>query len=98
LEPQVVLTALDSDVIKTYVGLGLGVGILAQMAFDPERDRDLRAIDATNLFERSTTRLGIRRDMFLRAYHYDFIEFFAPQLTRHAIEAALAGGSADYEI
>ena len=64
---NVVLTALDSDVIKTYVELGLGVGIMAQMAFDAKRDRGLRALDASHLFESSTTRLGIKRGAYLRA-------------------------------
>lgn len=91
LEPNVVLTAIDSDVIKTYVELGLGVGVLAKMAFDPERDINLRAIDASHLFEPSTTRIGIRRGAFLRRYVYEFIEMFAPHLTRVAIEEAMQG-------
>lgn len=91
LEPNVVLTAIDSDVIKTYVELGLGVGVLAKMAFDPERDTNLRAIDASHLFEPSTTRIGIRRGAFLRRYVYEFIEMFAPHLTRVAIEEAMQG-------
>ncbi len=91
LEPNVVLTAIDSDVIKTYVELGLGVGVLAKMAFDPVRDSNLRAIDASHLFEPSTTRIGIRRGAFLRRYVYDFIEMFAPHLTRVAIEEAMQG-------
>src|SRR5207253_329412 len=78
LAPHVVLSAQDSDVIKTYVELGLGVGILAKMAFDPKRDRMLRAIDASHLFESSTTRLGIKRGAYLRRYAYEFIELFAP--------------------
>jgi LysR family cys regulon transcriptional activator len=91
LQPNVVLTALDSDVIKTYVELGLGVGILAKMAFDPERDRNLRAIDATHLFESSTTRLGIKRGTYLRRYAYEFIELFAPHLPRTVVERAVVG-------
>ncbi len=94
LEPNIVLTAIDSDVIKTYVELGLGVGVLAKMAFDPVRDSNLRAIDASHLFEPSTTRIGIRRGAFLRKYVYEFIEMFAPHLTRPAIEEAMAGGRA----
>jgi LysR family cys regulon transcriptional activator len=86
LSPHVVLTALDSDVIKTYVELGLGVGILAKMAFDPRRDRPLRALDAAHLFPSSTTRLGIRRRAYLRRYAYDFIEMFAPHLSRELVE------------
>src|ERR1041385_2191389 len=72
LKPHVVLSAQDSDVIKTYVELGLGVGILAEMAFDPKRDLNLRAIDASHLFESSTTRLGIKRGAYLRRYAYEF--------------------------
>jgi len=86
LAPNVVLTALDSDVIKTYVGLGLGVGIMAQMGFDPKRDRGLRALDASHLFESSTARLGIKRGAWLRGYAYDFIELFAPALSRDLVE------------
>lgn len=89
LQPNVVLTAIDSDVIKTYVELGLGIGILAKMAFDPARDQNLRAIDASHLFEPSTTRIGIRRGAYLRGYLYDFIELFAPHLTRSVVDAAL---------
>jgi LysR family cys regulon transcriptional activator len=81
LAPNVVLTALDSDVIKTYVELGLGIGILASMGFDAKRDRSLHALDASHLFESSTTRVGIKRGAWLRAYVYDFIELFAPRLS-----------------
>ena len=91
LAPNIVLTALDADVIKTYVELGLGVGIMAEMAFDPERDRTLRSISAAHLFESSTTRLGIKRGAYLRRYAYDFIELFAPQLPRSIVEKAVAG-------
>lgn len=92
LEPNVVLTAIDSDVIKTYVELGLGVGILANMAFDAKRDKQLRAIDASHLFEPSTTRIGISRNSYLRGYVYDFIEMFAPHLNHAAVQAKLEGG------
>jgi LysR family transcriptional regulator, cys regulon transcriptional activator len=95
LSPNVVLTALDSDVIKTYVELGMGVGIVATMAYDPERDFMLTYLDASHLFAPSTTRLGIRRGVFLRGYVYDFIRCFAPELERPLIEAALAGSPAD---
>jgi LysR family transcriptional regulator, cys regulon transcriptional activator len=99
IKPNVVLTAIDSDVIKTYVALGLGVGILAKMAFDQERDVNLRAIDAAHLFESSTTRIGLRRGAYLRGYVYDFIELFAPHVTRKTVDTAMAGGvGADYEL
>ncbi len=91
LAPEVVLTAFDADVIKTYVELGLGVGILGTMAFDPRRDRHLRAIDAAHLFPTSTTRLGIKRGAYLRRFAYAFITMFAPQLTREVVEKSLAG-------
>jgi LysR family cys regulon transcriptional activator len=90
LRPNVVLTAIDADVIKTYVEIGLGVGILAKMAFDPARDKKLRAIDAAHLFEPSTTRIGISRNCYIRHYIYDFIEMFAPHLTAETVKRALA--------
>ncbi|SEF39034.1 HTH-type transcriptional regulator CysB [Nitrosomonas ureae] len=89
LEPNVVLTAIDSDIIKTYVELGLGVGILANMAFDAKRDKNLRSIDASHLFESSTTRIGISRHSYLRGYIFDFIEMFAPHLNYASIQARL---------
>jgi LysR family cys regulon transcriptional activator len=91
LEPNVVLTALDADVIKTYVELGMGVGIVAQMAFDPARDKGLVKLDASHLFAPSTTRLALRRNVFLRGYVYAFIALFAPKYDRAAVDAALAG-------
>lgn len=90
LEIDLVITAMDADVIKTYVGLGLGVGIVASIAFDDERDRELRAIDAGHLFELNLTKLAIRRGAFLRSYVYDFIETFASSLKREVVERALA--------
>jgi LysR family cys regulon transcriptional activator len=89
LVPNVVLTALDADVIKTYVELGLGIGILAQMAFEPKRDKHLRSIDASHLFAPSTTRIGISRNSYLRGYVYDFIEIFAPHLSHNVVKAAM---------
>lgn len=91
LKPNVVLTAIDSDVIKTYVNMDLGIGIIASMAFDPMVDRELGARDASHLFESSTTRIGLPRNAWLRAYAYAFIEMFAPQLKRPVVDAALAG-------
>jgi len=89
--PNVVLTALDTDVIKTYVELGMGVGIIAAMAHDPLRDSGFERLDAAHLFAPSTTRLALRRDVFLRGYVYDFIGRFAPALDRAAVDAALSG-------
>ncbi|MFT6092510.1 MAG: LysR family cys regulon transcriptional activator [Pseudohongiellaceae bacterium] len=86
LVPKVVFTAADADVIKTYVRLGLGVGIVASMAYDPAADSDLVAIDASHLFEASVTKIGFRKGSFLRGYMYDFIEMFAPHLTQELIQ------------
>ncbi len=91
LAPNVVLTALDADIIKTYVALGLGIGIVAYMAYDPGADKELRAVDAAHLFESATTRIGIHRNAWLRSYAYTFIELFAPHLTRRMVESALGG-------
>lgn len=88
LVPRVVFTAADADVIKTYVRLGLGIGIVAQMAYDPVVDSDLVTLDASHLFAASITKIGCRRGTFLRGYMYDFIELFAPHLTRDVVEAA----------
>lgn len=93
LTPEVVLTAIDADVIKTYVELGLGIGIVAMMAYNPDRDRHLRALDASHLFDASTTRIGIRRNNYLRGYVYDFIEMFAPHLGRDIVDAAMHGSA-----
>jgi LysR family cys regulon transcriptional activator len=94
LTPRIVLTALDSDVIKTYVELGMGVGIVAQMAYDPGRDTAFERLDAGHLFAPSTTRLALRRGVFLRGYVYEFISLFAPALDRATVDAALAGSPA----
>jgi len=88
LAPKVVFTATDADVIKTYVRLGLGIGIIAKMAYDPELDEDLVAIDAGHLFESSTTMIGCRRGTFLRGYMFEFIELFAPHLSKRMVEEA----------
>ncbi|WP_235011995.1 LysR substrate-binding domain-containing protein, partial [Spiribacter roseus] len=89
LTPEVVFTATDSEVIKTYVQLGLGVGIMASMAFDPQRDEGLVALDASHLFEASTTRIGFRRSAYMRAYMFAFIETFAPHLTPAVVQQAI---------
>jgi LysR family cys regulon transcriptional activator len=95
LVPDIVLSAMDADVIKTYVELGLGVGIVASIAFDTERDQNLRALDARHLFKVNLTRLAIRRGTWLRGYVYVFIESFAPSLTRAVVERAVAGESVE---
>ncbi|HWU82757.1 MAG TPA: CysB family HTH-type transcriptional regulator [Methylophilaceae bacterium] len=89
LTPNVVLTAIDADVIKTYVSLGLGVGLLAKMAYDAERDANLAMLDVSHLFPPSTTYLGVRKDAYLRGYTYEFIQLLAPQFDRKAVKSAL---------
>ena len=86
LKPDVVLTAVDADVIKTYVRAGLGIGIVASMAWDERSDSDLIRLDAEHLFEASTTHIGFRRSLFLRGYMYDFIANFAPHLKRDLVD------------
>ncbi|CAN5570091.1 CysB family HTH-type transcriptional regulator [soil metagenome] len=93
LKPNLVITAMDADVIKTYVELGLGVGIVAGVAFETERDTKLRAVDAGHLFGINVTKLAVRRDAYLRSYVYAFIESFAPTLTRVTVEEALNSGA-----
>lgn len=90
LEPNLALTAVDADVIKTYVRLGLGVGIVASMACKEEHDSDLVALDASHLFGESITKIGIRKDTFLRGYLYDFIRLFAPHLSKELIDEAMS--------
>ena len=89
LSPNVVLSAMDADVIKTYVALDMGVGIVAAIAFDAERDHGLVAIDARHLFEVNLTRLGLRQGAWLRGYVYDFISCFVPTLTQDEVKAAM---------
>ena len=86
LTPKVVFTAADADVIKTYVRLGLGVGIIARMAYDPKADAELVALDAHRLFCPSTTKIGFCKGTVLRGYMYEFIQRFAPHLTREVVE------------
>jgi LysR family cys regulon transcriptional activator len=86
LKPDIVLAAIDSDVIKTYVGLGLGVGIMADLAFDAKRDKGLAALPAGALFGVNHTRLAVRRDAFLRGFALSFIELFAPSVDRKLLE------------
>ncbi len=89
LNPKVVFTAVDADVIKTYVRLGLGIGIVASLAFDEANDKGLVALDAGHLFEPSITKIGFRKGTYLRSYMYDFMEYFAPHLTPDLVRKAL---------
>ncbi len=87
---NLVLSAMDADVIKTYVELGMGVGIIAAIAYDEQRDTTLQAIDARHLFASNMTRLALRRGSFLRAYVYEFIRGFASPLTREVVDRAMS--------
>ena len=89
LAPDVVMSALDADVIKTYVEVGLGVGIVASMAFDPLRDMGLKSLDASHLFPPNTTRIAVRRGHYLRGYAYRFIEECSAALTPQVVKGAL---------
>ncbi|WP_019141580.1 CysB family HTH-type transcriptional regulator [Noviherbaspirillum massiliense] len=93
IEPDIVLTAMDSDVIQQYVALGMGVGIIASMAIDQNRTQGLQSIEAAHLFAPNVARLAVRRGAYLRSYIYDFILQFAPELKRAEIENALSVGS-----
>jgi LysR family cys regulon transcriptional activator len=88
LEPRVVFTARDADIIKTYVRMGMGVGVIASMAFECADREDLVAIDASQLFPRVTTWLGFPRDMVLRGYMVDFVHLFAPHYSARLIRDA----------
>ncbi len=85
ITPNIALTMMDADVIKTYVELGMGIGIVARMSFVSERDKHLRMVEVAHLFKSSTTRIATRKNEYLRAYAYDFIELFAPHLTRQVV-------------
>ncbi|TMS58895.1 CysB family HTH-type transcriptional regulator [Imbroritus primus] len=93
LKPEIVLTALDADVIKTYAELDLGVGIVASVAYDPRKDTGLHCIAAAHLFEQNTTRIAVRRGAYLRGYTHAFIRLFAPQLSREEIVQTVNGGA-----
>lgn len=89
LDPKIVFTATDADVIKTYVRMGLGIGVVASMAYEPAKDGDLVAIPGDHLFDHSTTKIGFRKGTFLRSYMYEFIENFAPHLSRDVVDKAM---------
>ena len=95
LTPDVAITARDSDVIKTYVRLGLGVGLVAQMAADPQEDADLVSIDASHLLPSHVTWIGFRRGVLLRRYMYDFVHLLAPHLDRRLVDKAHRLSSAE---
>jgi LysR family transcriptional regulator, cys regulon transcriptional activator len=90
LTPNIVLTAIDADVIKTYVKLGLGIGLIATMAYDAKADSELAMLDASHLFPPTTTYLGLRRGSFMREYFYDFIHLLVPEQSRKSLLKALS--------
>jgi LysR family cys regulon transcriptional activator len=98
LEPEIALTALDSDVIKSYASLGLGVGIVSAMAYDARKDRGLVLLGAEHLFPVQTTRIAFRRGARLRGFAADFILLFVPHLAREALERLVRGVGEDFEI
>jgi LysR family transcriptional regulator, cys regulon transcriptional activator len=98
LKPDVLLEAIDADVIKTYVELGMGVGIIAGLAFDPVRDLNLRAIPVGHLFGTNISRIALKQGAYLRSYVFTFIEIMAPSLVRKMVEQALAGEKENYEL
>lgn len=89
LEPDIVLEAIDADVIKTYVDVGLGIGIIAGMAYDPRRDKGLVGLPVGHLFGTHTTRVAVKSGVFLRDYVYVLLEMLAPELTREVVQEAI---------
>ncbi len=85
LIPDIAMSALDADVIKTYVKLGLGIGIVASVAFSAERDTTLIKLESEDLFEKNTTCISVRRNHYLRGYAYRFIELCVPILTESVV-------------
>ena len=98
ITPDIILEAIDADVIKTYVETGMGIGIVAGHAYDPERDRNLRVIQASHLFGNNVTHLGVKQGAYLRSFVYTFIEIFSPTLTKKIVEQARTNESDSYEI
>jgi LysR family cys regulon transcriptional activator len=98
LKPDVVLEAIDADVIKTYVETGMGIGIVAGVAYDADRDRNLRVIPAGHLFGNNVTKLAVKQNAYLRSFVYTFIELFSPTLTRKLVDQAMSGENVDYQI
>ena len=89
IEPNIMLTAIDADVIKTYVSLNMGIGLIAEMAYDPTTDHPMVSRDVSHLFPLSTTYIGIRRENFLRKYTSDFIRMFIPQTSKKELKKIL---------
>ena len=98
LRPEVALSALDSDVIKSYVTLGLGVGIISSRAFRPGKDEGLVALDCDHLFPTQTTRLAYRRGAYLRGYTMEFMRLLAPNMRAEDLKHLAAGGGDTFSI
>ena len=98
IKPDILLEAIDADVIKTYVELGMGVGIIAGIAFNAERDKNLRAIPVGHLFGMNISRIALKQGAYLRSYVYTFIELLAPTLSRKSIDQVLQGNKDSYDI
>jgi LysR family cys regulon transcriptional activator len=98
LVPDILLEAIDADVIKTYVENGMGVGIVAGVAYDADRDKQLKAIPAGQLFGSNVTHLGIKQGAYLRSFIFTFIELFSPTLTKKIVEQAMSSDAIDYQI
>ena len=97
ITPDIVMSALDADVIKTYVELGLGIGIIASMAYQKDRDTQLTLLESSHLFSNNTTRIAIRKGHYLRGYAYKFIELCSQDLTENDIKLALSPNQPELE-
>ncbi|HAT39381.1 CysB family HTH-type transcriptional regulator [Polynucleobacter necessarius] len=98
ITPEIILEAIDADVIKTYVETGMGIGIVAGHAYDPDRDRNLKTLPAGHLFGNNVTHLGVKQGAYLRSFVYTFIELFSPTLTKKIVEQAMSNEADSYEI
>lgn len=98
LHPNILLEAIDADVIKTYVELGMGIGIIAGMAFDAERDKNLKSISVGHLFGMNVSRVAMRQGAYLRSYIYSFVELLSPTLNRKLIDQVMQGGHDTYDL
>ena len=98
ISPDIILEAIDADVIKTYVETGMGIGIVAGHAYDPDRDRNLKVIPVGHLFGNNVTHIGIKQGAYLRSFVYTFIEIFSPTLTKKIVEQAMSEKAESYEI
>jgi LysR family transcriptional regulator, cys regulon transcriptional activator len=96
-EANIVLSAIDADVVKSYVELGLGIAILLSVAYEPERDRGLGVIDAAHLFAPTTPQIVLRHGKYLPGYMHEFIAKVAPQWDCAAIDAAIRARPGEME-